>query len=66
MKMKPIDADECVYTRVILEFEVIIARYVDNLLIASPGMSTLKHVNAELSARFRMKDLSEAQMVLGF
>lgn len=66
MGLKPNDADECVYTGLILGFVVIIALYVDDLLIASPSMETMDRVKAELSSRFRMKDLKEARMVLGF
>lgn len=42
-----------------------IALYVDDLLIANPAMSTLRHVKAELLARFIM-DLNGARVVLGF
>lgn len=66
MGLKPNVADECVYTGEVLGALVIIALYVDDLLIASPSMETMNRVKRELSKRFQMKDLSEARMVLGF
>lgn len=57
--------DEFMYTIITLRFMVIIALYVDELLNASPSMYTMDHENAELSTRFRMKDLEVAQLLLG-
>lgn len=40
--------------------------YVNELLIASLCMDTMDYVKAELSARFHMKDIKTARMILGF
>lgn len=64
--LTPNDADECVYRGNILDGLVIIALYVDDLLIASQSLKAMKEVKAELSSRFCMKHLKEARMVLGF
>lgn len=59
-------ADDCIYTGCYDGVIVIIALYVDDLLIACSKMSKLNEIKAELSKRFRMKDLNEARKCLGF
>lgn len=65
-KLKLNDTDECVHTGIILGSMVVIALYVDDFLIASPSIDTIDHVERELSTRFGIKDIKEAQLVLGF
>ena len=59
-------ADECLYTGSSAGALVIIALYVDDLLIACSDQEKLLEIKAELSKRFRMKDLNEARQCLGF
>lgn len=66
MELKLDDIDDCVYACIILGSTVIIALYVDDLLITSPTMDTMDHLKGELPTRFCIKDVIEARMVLGF
>ena len=59
-------ADECLYSGCQNGSVLIIALYVDDLLIACSDMATLNTVKTELGKRFRMKDLQEARKCLGF
>lgn len=45
---------------------LIIALYVDDLLIASSSMSLLSWIKIQLSSRFKMQNLGEARLCLGF
>ncbi len=44
---------------------LIIALYVDDLLIAGDDMSGISWIKGELSKRFEMKDMGEAKVCLG-
>lgn len=58
-------ADDCIYVRRKGGHILIIALYVDDLLIACSDESILSETKRELSARFKMKDLGEARIILG-
>ena len=58
-------ADDCVYVRRKGGHILIIAIYVDDLLIACSDKSILTNTKAELSSRFKMKDLGESRIILG-
>ena len=59
-------SDECLYTGCHNGNILIIALYVDDLLIACDDSAKLNVVKTELGKRFRMKDLQEARKCLGF
>ena len=58
-------ADDCVYVRRQGGNILIIALYVDDLLIACSELTVLKDTKRELSSRFKMKDLGESRIILG-
>ena len=58
-------ADDCVYVRRQGGHILIIALYVDDLLIACSDMSVLQDTKRDLSSRFKMKDLGESRVILG-
>jgi transposase InsO family protein len=58
-------ADQCVYMRVHDGRIVIIALYVDDLLLASNHLATLTTAKASLAQQFEMDDLGEASFILG-
>lgn len=62
----PNDADEWRYMRTVSGLVLLIALYVDDLLIYCSSMQSMKEVKAALSSSFEMKDLMEAHMILGF
>jgi hypothetical protein len=59
------EADDCVYVRRQGGHILVIALYVDDLLIACSDNSILADTKRELSARFKMKDLGESRIILG-
>lgn len=58
-------ADPCVYTRHHGGSYIIIALYVDDLVIACSTLQDIDDIKQMLSSRFNMKDLGELQYVLG-
>ena len=58
-------ADECVYVRRKGGQILIIALYVDDILIACSSKSILDDMKQQLTARFKMKDLGESRIILG-
>ena len=58
-------ADDCVYVRRKGGHILIIALYVDDLLIACSNKALLAETKAQLSSRFKMKDLGESKIILG-
>ena len=60
------DADECLYIGIWDGAIIIIALYVDDLLIACSCTTVLAEVKSKLSHHFEMKDLGEARVCLGF
>jgi len=60
-----LEADHCVYSRQTGQAVVIIALYVDDLLIAASQLPVLKQFKADLAAQFEMQDLGEAAFILG-
>lgn len=57
--------DPCLYVRHLSSKILIIALYVDDLLIAGNSMLEIKSLKAELSRRFEMKDMGAASVMLG-
>ena len=63
MKRNP--ADDCVYVRRKGGQILIIALYVDDILIACSSKSILVDMKQQLTDRFKMKDLGESRIILG-
>lgn len=59
------DYDPCLYVFRRDKSVILIALYVDDLLIASNNLETLLRLKQELCRRFEMKDCGEARMCLG-
>jgi hypothetical protein len=62
---KALKSDSCVYVYAKRRVVVFIALYVDDLLLASNSMPALTRLKADLAQQFSMKDLGEAQYMLG-
>ena len=58
-------ADDCIYVRQKGGHILIIALYVDDLLIACSEKTVLSETKAELCKMFKMKDLGESKIILG-
>lgn len=63
--MKRIEADPCVYVRGSGENIVILAVYVDDMLILTSNDNERRRLKSYLSKKFEMKDLGEARKFLG-
>jgi Reverse transcriptase (RNA-dependent DNA polymerase)/gag-polypeptide of LTR copia-type/Integrase core domain/GAG-pre-integrase domain len=61
----PSQADHCIYHLYEKGLIMYIALYVDDLLLLSNSLKRLMNLKQELSRLFQMKDLGEAQFVLG-
>lgn len=61
----PIQADQCIYVRRTTSELIIIALYVDDLLLASNHLPLLNKMKGRLASEFEMEDLGEALYVLG-
>ena len=64
MGFSRLDSDPCVWRR-ISPIEITIALYVDDLILASKSEEALQPIKAALKAVFEMKDLGEAELILG-
>lgn len=62
-----IEADQAIYVKFVEELDklILIAVYVDDLIIGSKLLDTVIWVKLNLSERFEMKDLGEVKYVLG-
>ena len=58
-------ADQCIYVRRTTSDLIIIALYVDDLLLASDQLPLLKTFKTQLASEFEMEDLGEVSYVLG-
>jgi transposase InsO family protein len=63
--LRPTASDSCIYVLHEASTTVYILLYVDDLLLISNDLGRLSLIKAELSKRFDMKDLGEAQFILG-
>jgi len=59
------DADKCVYTKFTNDKGVIICLYIDDMLIFGIDIEQIKNTKIFLSQNFDMKDLGEADAILG-
>lgn len=60
-----IDEDHCVHTKSTGQSFVILSLYVDDILLAGNNMEFLMTIKKWLSSHFEMKDMGEADYVLG-
>uniref|UniRef100_A0A2N9FSX3 Uncharacterized protein n=1 Tax=Fagus sylvatica TaxID=28930 RepID=A0A2N9FSX3_FAGSY len=58
-------ADKCVYSKFTVEYGVIVCLYVDDMLIFGTNMLGVCETKKYLASMFKMKDLNEADTILG-
>lgn len=63
--LSTLDADHCIYVKRDSKIVLIIALYVDDLLIASNSHAELTKFKSDLASEFKMEDLGEASFILG-
>lgn len=56
LEIMPLDAAPCVYTRGEGQSKIVIASYVDDLVLASPSLEVLESVKSALASMFKMED----------
>jgi hypothetical protein len=61
----PLHADRCVYVRRKADVIIIIALYVDDLLIASSRKPEMASIKRMLTQMYEMEDMGEATFILG-
>ena len=59
------ESDKCIYYKSFGDSHVIICLYVDDLLIFGTNMQVIEVTKALLKSNFEMKDLGEANVILG-
>lgn len=59
-------ADPCIYFKLDKKSFIIIAIYVDDILIFSTNKNDSSIIKKELCARFKMKDIGDVKSILGF
>ncbi|XP_075075906.1 uncharacterized protein LOC142162833 [Nicotiana tabacum] len=59
-------SDTCVYSKMIGSDCMIRCLYVNDMLIFGPSVDVVKELKNFLSSKFEMKDLGEADMILGY
>ena len=57
------ECDKCVYIKTILNHEVIVCLYVDDMLIMSKDIDNINATKRMLSSKFDMKDLGVADLI---
>ena len=62
---KQCDGDRCVYLKAVGDKFLILALYVDDVILATNSLQLLKSEKEKLMKRFAMKDLGEAEFCLG-
>ena len=60
-----VEVDKCVYTKCIEKECVIIALYVDDMLIFGTSLIVVQSTKRFLASQFDMKDMGEAKVILG-
>ena len=59
------DADKCIYNKVENNSCIIICLYVDDMLIFGTNLQVAINTKSFLRSKFDMKDLGEAELILG-
>lgn len=62
---RPTHSDSCVYVRRSGDIVMYLLVYVDDLLLVTNDVAQLKSVKSALRSRFEMKDMGEAEFILG-
>ncbi|MGH9652091.1 MAG: reverse transcriptase domain-containing protein [Bryobacteraceae bacterium] len=62
---EPLDSDHCLYVKVSKGSRVILALYVDDMVVGASTDAAMADVRALLSSAFALQDLGEASYVLG-
>ena len=65
LKFRSSTYDPCIYIRYLKGKMLLVALYVDDLLLAGNDLDAILWMKGELNKRFEMKDLGEARMCLG-
>jgi hypothetical protein len=65
LQLKTAQADNGIYTGTIHGAQVLIALYVDDMVIASVDKNALRYVKIHLSSIFTMKNLGELRYSIG-
>lgn len=65
MGMKMVESHHIIYSQITLEENLIIATYVDDLLLVGNNFNVIEKFNAILNNEFKMKDLGEAKFNQG-
>ena len=58
-------SDTCIYSKIIGSDCFIICLYTDDMLIFVPNVNVINEIKNFLSSKFEMKDLGEADVILG-
>ena len=64
-RFSSVEIDKCVYTKCTEKECVIIALYVDDMLIFGTSLSVVHSTKRVLASQFDMKDMGEAKVILG-
>ena len=59
------ESDKCVYSKFNQKGGIIICLYVDDMLIFGTNLEVVKETKCFLTSKFEMKDLNEAEVILG-
>jgi len=59
------DSDPCLYTKSVDGEEILVAIFVDDLIIAGSNLDIIQEFKDDISKRFNMKDLGELTFILG-
>ncbi|CAH9139773.1 unnamed protein product [Cuscuta epithymum] len=65
LKFSKSSADHCLYYKNIDSTPIFLLLYVDDMLIVSPCLKSIEHVQKSLCENFDMKDLGDARKILG-
>ncbi|CAK9800955.1 Retrovirus-related Pol polyprotein from transposon TNT 1-94 [Anthophora plagiata] len=65
LKLKPCNADKCVYFRREKEDIVLVAIYVDDLIVATSSRRVFDEIKSALETKFKVKDLGTLHYCLG-
>jgi hypothetical protein len=57
--------DHCVYSKQVGNHFIYVVLYVDDMLLVGNNMDVIKEVKSQLSSKFDMKDLGDANFILG-
>ena len=60
-----VEIDKCVYTKCTEKECVIIALYIDDMLIFGTSLSVVHRTKRVITSQFDMKDMGEAKVILG-